>query len=167
MKRLILVQTFNYPFWNKNARSHGRINIYNRQYIVIESRRYFLVYGLKPPGCILCLKLFIICFSLIYFCELFSNVTMMIMICFIWQLGGHSNNFAPVLPKTNFSRPPRGPKSQQEPITYLKSARVSQSQPESSKVIQCRSESARVSKILPESARVLDRFWGALKISFW
>ena len=41
------------------------------------------------------------------------------------------------------------------------SARVSQNQPESSKVIQSRSELVRVSQILPESARVLDRL-GAL-----
>ena len=40
-----------------------------------------------------------------------------------------------------------------------RTARVSQSQPESSKVIQRRSESARVSKILPESARVLGMLW--------
>ena len=40
-----------------------------------------------------------------------------------------------------------------------RTARVSQSLPESSKVIQRQSESARVSQILPESAGVLDRFW--------
>ena len=68
-------------------------------------------YGLQQPGCILCLKLVIIGFSLSHFCDLFWNVTMIMNICFIWQFGGHSTNFAPVLPKT---------KSQQEAKTYLK-----------------------------------------------
>ena len=58
-------------------------------------------YGLQQPGCILCLKLVILCFSLSHFCDLFWNFTMIMTICFIWKFGGHSNNFLPLLPKTN------------------------------------------------------------------
>ena len=54
-------------------------------------------YRLQQPGCILCLKLVIICFILSHFCDLFWIVTMIMNICFIRQFCGYSNNFAPVL----------------------------------------------------------------------
>ena len=44
-----------------------------------------------------------------HFCDLFWNVTMIMNICFMWQYGGQSNNFAPFLSKTYSIGAPRGP----------------------------------------------------------
>ena len=128
------------------------------------------LYGLQYPGCILCQKLVIFCFSLSHFYDLFWNGTMITNICIIWQFCGQSISFAPVSPPQNFLGPPSGRlwvtpadsgwlcRTLADLNWLWLTARVRQSQPESSKVIQSWQESARVSQNLPDSARVLERF---------
>ena len=124
-------------------------------------------YELQKPGCIFCLKLIIICFSLSHFCDMFWNGTMIMNICFIWQFGVHSNNFETVLQKTTFWGTQGAQKSQQEPKTYLKlfltlteSGWLWLTQTNSGWLLMtlansgCQPESIRVSQSQPESARV-------------
>ena len=75
------------------------------------------VYGSQQPGCILCHKLVIFCFSLSHFSDLFWNVTM-IRTCVSFD-----NFAARVLILHQFSLQ-NFPKSQQEPKTYQKLLRT-------------------------------------------
>ena len=79
-------------------------------YLVISGSKHAGThrYGLQQPGCILCLKLVIYCYSLSHFCDQFWNVTMIMNICFIWQFCGQSINFAKVFHKKKSVGAPRG-----------------------------------------------------------
>ena len=111
------------------------------------------LYGLQHPGCILCLKMVIICFSLSHFCDLFWNVTMIMNICFIWQFGGHSNNFELVLlwPPTADTGWHWLPLAASGWLWLTQTD--SGGQPESARVSQSHQNSSRVGQSQPESAR--------------
>ena len=90
-----------------------------RKFLKLSNNRYIYIYGLQQPGCILCRKLLIFCFSLSHFCDLFWNVPLITNICFIWQFCGQNIYFEPVSPPKNILGPPGAPKNQQKLKTFL------------------------------------------------